>query len=236
MDPATTQAVAKAAEESAKTAGKALEIVHDAGGYLRRVIGDVPQDLVGVLGGAWLHERHMRLRDRLRRRTEQILQERDVEEVIELSPNMAAALIAGAQEEGSEELMELWARLLANAMDPNLNCVRYSFIDAVKRMDPMDAVVLRFFYEKDIKGMVLDPAGLAPTDLIGVDYVAPILGCSSDEIEISLRRLKDLSLLDEISQGGQNTWKDEGLFFWRWTVNATSRQFLRACYPEVKNG
>lgn len=238
MDPATTQAVAKAAEESAKTSGKALEIVHDAGGYLRQVIADVPQDLVGVLGGTWLHERHIRLRDRLRRRTEQILQERDVEEVIELSPNMVAALIAGAQEEGSEELMELWARLLANAMDPNLNSVRHSFIEAVKRMDPMDAVVIRLFYERDINALVLEPAGLKPIDLIGVHYIAAEIGCNSDEIEISLRRLKDLSFLDEGNFGGhhQSANKDQTLDLRQWSVNATSRQFLRACYPKVKTG
>jgi hypothetical protein len=72
MDPATTQAVAKAAEESAKTAGKALEIVHDVGSYLRDVFADLPADLVGVGGGGWLHEIHIRLRDKWRQRTEQI--------------------------------------------------------------------------------------------------------------------------------------------------------------------
>jgi hypothetical protein len=104
MDPATTQVVAKATEESAKTAGKALEIVHNTGGYLRRVFGDVPEDLVGVCGGAWLHEQHNRIQDALRRRTEELLREREVPKVIELSPNVAAALIEAAQEEGREEL------------------------------------------------------------------------------------------------------------------------------------
>ena len=143
MDPATTQAMAKATEETAKTAGKALQIVHDVGGYLRSVFAEVPADFVGVAGGAWLHEIHIRIKDALRRRTEELVRERDVPKVIELSPNLAAALIEGAQEEGREELMELWARLLANAMDPNINSVRYSFVDAVKNMDPLDAVVLR---------------------------------------------------------------------------------------------
>jgi hypothetical protein len=73
MDPATTQAVAKATEETAKTAGKALEIVHDVGGYLRSVFAEVPADLVGVAGGAWLHEVHIRIKDAWRRRTEEIL-------------------------------------------------------------------------------------------------------------------------------------------------------------------
>src|SRR5260221_13944382 len=101
-DPVT--ASAKAIEEGAKAAGKGVAIVHDSGGYLRSVFADAPADLVGVLGGAWLRERHIRLRDALRRRTEQILRERDVQELIELSPNIAAELIAGAQEEGREEL------------------------------------------------------------------------------------------------------------------------------------
>src|SRR5580704_5247877 len=89
-------------------------------------------------------------RSRRPRRTEEILRERDVQDVIELSPNMAVALVEGAQEEGREELMELWARLLANAMDPNLNSVRQSFIEAVKNMDPVDAIVLRHIHEKNI--------------------------------------------------------------------------------------
>src|SRR5271169_6172401 len=143
-------ASAKAVEATAKAAGQVLEIVHDAGGYLREVFGELPTDLVGVVGGAWLHERHIRLRDALRRRTEQILRERDIQEARELSPNVAAALISGAQEEGRPELMELWARLLANAMDPSMNSVRNSFIDAVDRMDPLDAVVLRYICERKI--------------------------------------------------------------------------------------
>jgi hypothetical protein len=219
MDPATTQAVAKAAEESAKTAGKGLEIVHDTGGYLRGVFADLPADLVGVAGGAWLHEIHARLRDKLRRRTEQILRERDVQDVIELSPNMAVALIAGAQEEGREELMELWARLLANAMDPSLNTVRHSFIATVKNMDPVDAVVLRYIHEKNIAS-VLRGQQEDESQSTGVRNIAIVIGRRSDEVEVSLRHLQDLLLFDYAN----NTW----------VVNAISREFLRACYPEVK--
>jgi hypothetical protein len=219
MDPATTQAVAKAAEESAKTAGKVLEIAHDAGGYLRHVLGEVPADLVGVLGGAWVHEQHIRIKDALRRRTEELVRERDVPKVIELSPNLAAALIEGAQEEGREELMELWARLLANAMDPNINSVRYSFVDAVKNMDPLDAVVLRYIHEENIafihRGHFSSTAGQEQNT--GLDNIATAIGCRSDEVEVSVRHLRDL-----------------GFFDGEYYPNVLSREFLRACYPEVK--
>jgi hypothetical protein len=220
MDPETTRALAKAAGATARTAGQALEIVHDTGGYLSRVFGNVPEDVVGVCGGAWLHERHIRLRERLRRRTELILQERDVQEVIELSPNLAMELIAGAQEEGCEELMELWARLLANAMDPNLNSVRHSFIDAVKRMDPLDAVVLRYIYEAKIStaqpGRIDEASATA-----GLVNIASAIDRRADEIEVSLRHLHELQLVDAVPPYG-------------WNVNAISREFMRACYPEVK--
>jgi hypothetical protein len=213
--------VAKATEETAKTAGKALEIVHDVGGYLRGVFAEVPADLVGVAGGAWLHEQHIRIKDALRRRTEEILRERDAPKVIELSPNMAVALIGGAQEEGREALMELWARLLANAMDPNLNSVRQSFIEAVKNMDPLDAVVLRHIHERNIasigRGHASEPITNQTT---GIDNIATEIHRRYDEVEVSLRHLQDLLFFDYANNS--------------WYMNAISREFLRACYPEVK--
>jgi hypothetical protein len=217
MDPATTQAVAKAAEESAKTAGKGLEIVHDTGGYLRGVFADLPADLVGVAGGAWLHEIHARLRDALRRRTEQILRERDVQDVIELSPNMALALIGGAQEEDREELMELWARLLANAMDPSLNTVRHSFIDAVKKMDPPDAVVLRHIHERNITAVRRGHSRDDAHQTTGIGNISIAIGRRSDEVEVSIRHLQALLFFD-------------GEYY----PNALNREFMRACYPEVR--
>jgi Abortive infection alpha len=218
MDPATTQAVAKAAEESAKTAGKALEIVHDAGGYLRSVVADVPADLVGVVGGAWLRERHIRLRDKLRRRTEQILRERDVQEVIELSPNIAAALISGAQEEGREELMELWAPLLGNAMDPKLSSVRHSFIEAVKEMDPTDALVLAELYKRN-SAVRRDARDEAKATSI-VDLAEAINRRQSD-VEVSLRHLLSMRFLDQLQANRD------------WFINVTAVEFMLCCYPEV---
>jgi hypothetical protein len=219
IDPETTRAVAKAAEETANTTGKALDIVHDTGSYLRDVIGEVPADLVGVLGGAWLHERHIRLRDRLRRRTEQILRERDVQEAIELSPNMAAALIAGAQDESQEELAELFARLLANAMDPSLNNVRHSFIDAVKNMDPPDAKLLEFLYRKKYSDVTRAAGTSSLGPITHIKIIASAMGVREDVVEASLRHLEALSFVDELNQ--------------TWRVNAVCREFLRACYPEL---
>jgi hypothetical protein len=216
MDPATTQAVAKAAEATAKATGQALEIAHDTGGYLRQVFGEVPTDLVGVLGGAWLHERHIRIRDALRRRTEQLLRERAVQEVVALSPNIAAALIAGAQEESQEELAELWARLLANAMDPNLQSVRHSFIEAVKVMDPTDALVLVDLYKRNLSAVSRNTPGTQTTTIYDL---ARAINRRPDDVEASLNHLLSMGFFDPANQ--------------QWFVNASNRELMRSCYPEV---
>jgi hypothetical protein len=218
-DPAT--AGAKAAEAIAKTTGQALEIIHDTGGYLRGVFGDVPADLVGVLGGAWLHERQRRLRDALRRRTEQILRERDVQEAIELSPDVAAALIAGAQEEGTEELMELWARLLANAMDPSLNNVRHSFISAIREMDPPDAKIVHYLYSEKVGRIRRGGGGDSESDT-SVDLISRRLGDRTDDVEVSIEHLEGLGFLS-------TALNDKNI----WFPTAKFREFMRACYPEL---
>jgi hypothetical protein len=210
-DPLTGPA--KAVEETAKVAGKALDT-------LNRVFGDVPGDLGGVVGGAWLHEFHTRLRDKLRRRTDQILRDRNVQEVIKLSPNVAAALISGAQEEASEELAELWARLLANAMDPKLNNVRQSFVEAVKKMDPPDAVVLLHICEENLAVVRIGPQHIQ-NKTIGHTIMAPKIGRTPDEVEVSLRHLEQLGFFDVMPANPG------------WYANATFREFMRACYPEI---
>lgn len=223
MDPVTTQATAKAVEETAKASGKALDIVHDTGGYLSQVFGDLPANAVGILGADWLRERRFRNLDGLRRRTAEILRERDVGHPIELSPNQATELLMPAQEESRAELAELWARLLANAMDPSLNNVRHSFIEAVKLMDPLDATLLKFLYDQEISA--IRNRSTQDKGVQDVQYISTTLSHRSDEIIVSLRHLETLTFFDKL---GDPAYRHD--FF----VNATYREFMRACYPELR--
>jgi Abortive infection alpha len=203
-----------------------LEIVHDTGGYLNRVFSDVPTDLVGVAGGDWLHEVRIRIRDKWRRRTAQILCERDVQEAIELSPNMAIALIGGAQEESKEELMELWARLLANAMDPNMNSVRQSFISAVRELDPPDAKIMHHLSSEKVtrirRQATPGGGGTSKADT-SFEAISRALGVRNDEVEVSIEHLEELRFLVTAAN-------DKHI----WFPSAKFREFMRACYPELE--
>ena len=210
-------------EAVAKTTGQALDIVHDTGGYLNRVFGDLVVNAVGWIIGDWVSEKRRRNFDALCHRTIEIFRERDVRDLIELSPNQATELLTAAQDESREELAELWARLLANAMDPNLNNVRHSFIEAVKKMDPMDAVVLRYIYDNQITGVRYGDLK-SGSNTVGTFNISQSIGKREDEAQVSIRHLEALSFFDTAPTNPG------------WYVNAVNREFMRACYPEPAKG
>jgi hypothetical protein len=135
---------------------------------------------------------------------------------------MAAALIAGAQEESREELAELWARLLANAMDPNMNSVRHSFIEAVRKMDTADAKIMHYLYSEKITRV--KPAGDAVSNKdTTVEMISRRLEDRDDDVLVSIINLEDMGFLDTSTN-------DKNL----WFPSAKLREFMRACYPELR--
>ena len=135
IDPDSAHAI----EETAKAAGKAIDAAVQAGKYVGEVLGDLPHDLVGIMGD-WVKQQRARRWAELSAETEKILRERGVENRSEASPSVAIPLIAAAINEDRDGLKQLWAKLFAAAMDPSrTSFFRNAFIDAAKNMDPMDA-------------------------------------------------------------------------------------------------
>jgi hypothetical protein len=147
-----------------------------------------------------------------------------VEETKPATLSIALPILQGAADEDRDELVDLWARLLANAMDPKLNSVRHSFIDAVKRMDPLDAVVLRYIHENKIAIVWGEPRkGL------GCDNIGRAIDRRYDEVELSILHLIDLGFFKEVRYAEE----DQEYTWLQWRVTIAYREFMRACYPEV---
>lgn len=175
--------VAKTIQEVSKFGTKALETGKTLGSFLSRIFGTLPEDLVGVVGGDYLHHIRIRNVEKLQQNTDKFLKERNIGNTTPLSPNIALPLLKAAQDESREALQELWARMLANAMDPNWSSVvRQSIIDAVRKFDPLDAKVLEI------------ASGFASSDsfvyIKAVD-VKEKLNVSLREFEVSLKNLQD---------------------------------------------
>lgn len=109
-----------------------------------RPVTDIASDILGVFGGAWLHEKHERIRRRLKEETEEIFRERGVREPQEPSPSVIVPLLTHAQNETREELLRIWAQLLAASMDPTRSHLyRREYVEIVRRLEPLDARVLK---------------------------------------------------------------------------------------------
>ena len=205
IDPDT----AKALQEAAKAIGKATDLLSSTGGYAADVAGSLPHNLVGILGDKVFHSRRMRaieLDEAYRAR----LRQRNVEPA-EISPSVAIPLLEGAVDETRETLKEIWERLLANAADPSRReRVRLTFIDIVKRMDPLDTSVL-----KAIAAKKPPPEANLSMKAGERHALARQLGVTSDEFEVSFDNLKRLELVRRDGQGVHHT-------------NSLGREFLKA--------
>ncbi|MCC8957628.1 DUF4393 domain-containing protein [Bradyrhizobium sp. Pear77] len=83
------------------------------------------------------------------RRTRAILRERDLAEAAPIAEQIAVPLLEAAQGDPRPEMQELWATLLANAMDPSRRDeVREEFISTLKRLHPTDALILKTMSER----------------------------------------------------------------------------------------
>jgi hypothetical protein len=97
--------------------------------------------LIGFLFGDRLFHWRLRQLAALQSKTAQILKLRGVEEPGQ-NPTVEIPLLEAAIDENREELIDVWAKLWAAAMDPSRKAmVRRSLIDAVKKMEPIDAVI-----------------------------------------------------------------------------------------------
>ncbi len=137
--------VAKGVQEASKFGGKLTDAVSNVGAFLNRLVGSPLEDMVGMAIGDPIKAARVLALDWYSRRVQEILQRRNASDKTKpVSPSVLGPILDAAQDETREELRELWATLLANAMDPSRDqSFRLEFIDTLRRMNPLDALILK---------------------------------------------------------------------------------------------
>jgi hypothetical protein len=187
---------AKAVQEGSKAVGKAIDLTDKVVGFVGRVLGGPIENAVGLVGGDWLQHARLRNADRLAARTEALLAQRQIKKPEPVSAVLAVPLLRAAQDESREEVQELWARLLANAMDPKrAHTVRQSFIDILRRLDPLDALTLQKMFRDNVG---INSSGLMNHNIRLADF-ARVLGVGSDELVVSLDNLVELRCVELVN-------------------------------------
>lgn len=137
-----TSEEARAVAEVAITASKALEVAGNAGSFLARIVGGIPENLLGLAGGDWLYHKRKRNLAQLEAETATILDGIARERITEPSPSVLMPLLNAAKDESREELRRLWANLLAQVMVEGGRKIRREYFILLNELDPIDAAVL----------------------------------------------------------------------------------------------
>jgi abortive infection alpha-like protein len=130
----------KAIEETAKAAGKAIDLAQSMSPALA--------ELYGLLIGDHVSEYRKRNLDKIGRKTKKILHDRDVQETQPIPEQIAIPLLEAAQGETRSELQDIFAALLANAVDPNFSGdVRVDFLATIRQWHPIEARIMAHAYD-----------------------------------------------------------------------------------------
>lgn len=209
-------------DEQAKLAQEIVKAFRGLGSFLERALGSTPEDLVGYLGGDWLHIRRVESIIKILYKTRERLAAIGNKETKPAPLSVALPILQGAADEDREELVDLWTRLLASAMDPaTRNNVRQAFIAAVREMDPPDAKIMHHLYVEQVTR--IRRGGGGDRKDTSTENISNILGDRRDDVELSIEHLEGLGFLSTLPNNDKNMW----------FPNAKLREFMRACYPEL---
>jgi hypothetical protein len=207
-------------DEQAKLGQEILKTLRGVGSFLEKALGSTPEDVVGYFGGDRLRVRRAENIASVMYEAQKRLLTMGIQETEPATLNIALPILQGAADEDREQLVDLWARLLATAMNPaTRNDVRHSFIEAVKVMDPTDALVLVELYKSNLSAVRRDPSTPDAT----IHSLAGAIDRRPDDVEASLVHLLSIGFFDPGSQTANQ----------EWFVNANNRELMRSCYPEV---
>jgi hypothetical protein len=125
-------------------------VISAAGRYFTKILGTLPEDLVGAAVGDWL--RHYRLRnlDSLERKTKEIIEQRKIEDSHSpMSKRFFIEWTHYASMEEDEALQDIWAHILVSSIDPTKSFESDPFIlDVVRRLIRRDAEVFLHVCER----------------------------------------------------------------------------------------
>jgi hypothetical protein len=138
--------VSKAAAEAAKFGTKALDVTEKVLSFVGKVFREPVDQVSGIISDRlklFRWQRQVRMADKVG----EILQSRNIKDTIAVPPKFALPILEAASLEENDDLQNLWATLLANAMDPKSGIkIEYSYIDILKSLNPTDVKLLNTFY------------------------------------------------------------------------------------------
>jgi hypothetical protein len=146
--------VAKAEQETQKTYQSALELVRRAGTFLNGVFGPASQEL-GLLFGDQMRYWRFKNAVKILEKTQALVEERGLgpEQIRSLGFGEGLLLLEAASLEEDDTVQDMWARLMANAVDSERGTKPEKvYVDLLKSLTGREAVLLELVEQIEEKG------------------------------------------------------------------------------------
>jgi len=181
----TVKSIADATKSVSDTTREGMQLVQRAGAFFAKVLGE---DAAGILKDGLFYFRvknALTLQDKLDR----ILAERRIANPKAIPLRLAIPFLEAATLEDDETLQERWARVLANAMDPDFEeNIERCFGSVLEELSPLDCLVLEALeraWRTELNGALVCSASISTELSVPEGIVSVALG--------NLRRMELIS-------------------------------------------
>jgi len=167
------------------------ELLKAVAGAALAPVTKVLDNVIGLAGGDWLEHKRRMAKDRREKNTadtaeraKSLLEQRGVTPDPETATEHVEQILDAAADESDAEIRDLFARLLAAAMDPKRRTrFRRDYIQIVRQLEPLDALVFKNLAKTE---------QMAPTRL---EFIAKAIDRHRDEIAVAFDKLDSLGLI-----------------------------------------
>ena len=147
LNPKAIIESSKAVQEVAKTAGKAIDITREFGGFISRYVSGPLEQGVGIFEDKLRYmrwERQNRFMDQVSQRMTQLGEDGPTQPI---PLKLAIPLFQAASLEDDDYLQDMWVKLLVNASISERKIeLRRAHIDILERLSPIEALILERIY------------------------------------------------------------------------------------------
>jgi len=225
--------IAKAIQETAKLGEKGLEIADKAGSFFAKVFREPIDEVSGMITDKMRFIRWKRM-VQMSDEVNKILEDKKVHTTRAVPPKIALPLIEEASLEEDPNLQHLWNHLLANAMNPEFNGeIRYGFLEMIKEITGIEAVLLNNFYEILNKEGKLRPLSSIYDYLLKKEQIMQFLQISTDDYAIAANNLMRMQLIAPAIMKGGASMGSEPLTIYKGidavTLTPLGVKFVEAC-------
>lgn len=137
----------KAAQEIAKTTGKAVDAAREAGGFIARFVSGPLEQGMGIFEDKLRYMRWER-QLRLMQKANELLEDLGLEGPTRAVPlKVAIPLLQAASIEDDDNLQDKWVNLLVNAANANSGVeIRRAYVEILGQISPLEAKILDVVY------------------------------------------------------------------------------------------